>query len=64
MSTDIYLILIPIPMLWKSRLKLIKKIAATVVFGAGLFVLVCAILKSVFVLVVSRDVTFATSAGS
>ncbi|KAH1808447.1 hypothetical protein KXX19_009669 [Aspergillus fumigatus] len=50
-STDIYLILIPIPMLWKSRLKLIKKIAATVVFGAGLFVLVCAILKSVFVLV-------------
>lgn len=38
-------------MLWKSRLKLIKKIAATVVFGAGLFVLVCAILKSVFVLV-------------
>lgn len=59
-STDIYLILIPIPMLWKSRLKLMKKIAATVVFGAGLFVLVCAILKSVFVLVVSRDVTFAT----
>lgn len=51
-------------MLWKSRLKLIKKIAATVAFGAGLFVLVCAILKSVFVLVVSRDVTFATSAGS
>ncbi|KAF4211817.1 hypothetical protein CNMCM5878_002018 [Aspergillus fumigatiaffinis] len=50
-STDIYIILIPIPMLWKSRLKLMKKIAATVVFGAGLFVLVCAILKSVFVLV-------------
>ncbi|KAF7114202.1 hypothetical protein CNMCM5793_007780 [Aspergillus hiratsukae] len=50
-STDIYLILIPIPMLWKSRLKLLKKIAATVVFGAGVFVLVCAILKSVFVLV-------------
>jgi hypothetical protein len=59
-STDIYIILIPIPMLWKSRLKLMKKIAATVVFGAGLFVLVCAILKSVFVLVVSRDVTVAT----
>ncbi|KAJ8195365.1 hypothetical protein LV164_002207 [Aspergillus fumigatus] len=54
-STDIYLILIPIPMLWKSRLKLIKKIAATVVFGAGLFVLVCAILKSVFVLVLAGE---------
>ncbi|RLL97338.1 hypothetical protein CFD26_105727 [Aspergillus turcosus] len=50
-STDIYLILIPIPMLWKSRLKLLKKIAATILFGAGIFVLVCAILKSVFVLV-------------
>ncbi|RHZ66748.1 uncharacterized protein CDV56_108480 [Aspergillus thermomutatus] len=50
-STDIYLILIPIPMLWKSRLKLLKKVAATIVFSAGLFVLVCAILKSVFVLV-------------
>ncbi|KAL2864979.1 uncharacterized protein BJX67DRAFT_383200 [Aspergillus lucknowensis] len=50
-STDIYLILIPIPMLWTSRLKLVKKIAATVVFGFGIFVLVCAILKSVFVLV-------------
>ncbi|GFF25103.1 hypothetical protein IFM46972_01284 [Aspergillus udagawae] len=50
-STDIYLILIPIPMLWRSSLKLMKKIAATIVFGAGLFVLVCAILKSVFVLV-------------
>ncbi|KAL5360110.1 hypothetical protein BJX96DRAFT_174980 [Aspergillus floccosus] len=50
-STDIYLILIPIPMLWRSRLKLLKKVATTIVFGAGLFVLICAILKSVFVLV-------------
>ncbi|PKY07657.1 hypothetical protein P168DRAFT_295382 [Aspergillus campestris IBT 28561] len=49
-STDIYLILIPIPMLWISRLKLLKKVTTTIVFGAGLFVLVCAILKSVFVL--------------
>ncbi|GAO13090.1 hypothetical protein UVI_02024520 [Ustilaginoidea virens] len=49
--TDLYLILIPIPMLWRSRLKTIKKIASSVVLGAGIFVLVCATLKSIFVLV-------------
>lgn len=51
--TDPYLIFIPIPMLWKSSLKLIKKIATTIVLSAGIFVLVCATLKSVFLLVVS-----------
>lgn len=51
--TDPYLIFIPIPMLWKSSLKLIKKIATTIVLGAGIFILVCATLKSVFLLVVS-----------
>ncbi|KAK7421592.1 hypothetical protein QQX98_002059 [Neonectria punicea] len=50
-STDIYLIAIPVPMLWQSTLKTIKKIASTIVLGAGIFVLVCATLKSVFVLV-------------
>lgn len=51
--TDIYLILIPLPMLWRSTLRMIKKIAASIVLGAGIFVLVCACLKSIFVLVVS-----------
>ena len=51
--TDPYLIFVPIPMLWVSRLKLIKKVAATAVLGAGIFVLVCATFKSVFLLVVS-----------
>ncbi|WQF82341.1 hypothetical protein CDEST_07355 [Colletotrichum destructivum] len=50
-STDIYLILIPIPLLWESTLRLAKKIASTIVLGAGIFVLICATLKSVFVLV-------------
>ncbi|TWU73219.1 hypothetical protein ED733_004795 [Metarhizium rileyi] len=49
--TDIYLILIPLPMLWGSSLRFIKKIASTIVLGAGIFVLVCATLKSIFVLV-------------
>ncbi|KAH8678503.1 hypothetical protein BX600DRAFT_546055 [Xylariales sp. PMI_506] len=47
--TDIYLILIPLPLLWESSLKLIKKIAASIVLSAGIFVLVCAILKTYFV---------------
>ena len=52
-SSDLYLILIPLPMLWRSSTKLSKKIAATVVLGAGIFVLVCATLKTIFILVVS-----------
>ncbi|KAH8693698.1 hypothetical protein BGW36DRAFT_301477 [Talaromyces proteolyticus] len=51
LATDPYLIFIPIPMLWKSSLRLLKKIAATIVLSAGVFVLVCATLKSVFLLV-------------
>ncbi|KFY48342.1 hypothetical protein V495_01415 [Pseudogymnoascus sp. VKM F-4514 (FW-929)] len=49
--TDIYLIMIPIPMLWGTRLKLAKKIAATIVLGAGVFVLICSLLKTIFVIV-------------
>ncbi|KAI0446131.1 hypothetical protein F4803DRAFT_505714 [Xylaria telfairii] len=49
--TDIYLILIPLPMLWATSLKLIKKIASSIVLGAGIFVLVSATLKTVFVIV-------------
>lgn len=51
--TDIYLIMVPIPMLWGTSLRLAKKLAATVVLGAGVFVLVCSLLKTVFVITVS-----------
>ncbi|KAK4100639.1 hypothetical protein N658DRAFT_486676 [Parathielavia hyrcaniae] len=50
-SSDIYLILIPLPLLWQSRLRLVEKIASSLVLGAGIFVLVCATLKTVFVIV-------------
>ncbi|PYH80289.1 hypothetical protein BO82DRAFT_313273 [Aspergillus uvarum CBS 121591] len=49
--TDPYLILLPIPMLWGSSLKVIKKIAATIILSAGIFILVCATLKAVFIIV-------------
>lgn len=49
---DIYLILIPIPLLWRSRLRLIEKIASTLVLGAGIFVVACCTIKTVFVITV------------
>lgn len=54
--TDIYLIMIPIPMLWGTKLKLAKKIAATIVLGAGVFVLICSLLKTIFVIVVRHPI--------
>lgn len=53
--TDIYLIMIPLPMLWGTSLKLVKKVLSTFVLGAGVFVLVCSLLKTVFVETVSLN---------
>ncbi|KAJ4985320.1 hypothetical protein SVAN01_09171 [Stagonosporopsis vannaccii] len=50
-STDIFLFFIPIPMLWKSSLQLYKKVAATSVLSAGLLIIICATLKSIYVIV-------------
>jgi hypothetical protein len=52
-TTDLYLLWIPLPMLWKSTLRLYKKIAATLVLGGGVFVIVCVTLKTAFILEVS-----------
>ncbi|SPQ21357.1 7631b3e2-02ea-4778-971f-d3d7b935ac79 [Thermothielavioides terrestris] len=60
-STDIYLIMIPLPLLWGSGLRLIEKIASSIVLGAGIFVLVCATIKTVFVF--SDDANGAELAG-
>ncbi|KAK3987622.1 hypothetical protein QBC44DRAFT_245603 [Cladorrhinum sp. PSN332] len=62
LSTDVYLIVIPLPLLWGSRLRLVEKIGSTLVLGAGIFVLVCATLKTVFVIV--DDVNGAELAGT
>lgn len=57
--TDLYLLAVPLPMLWGTSLRLAKKLAVTAVLGAGIFVLVCSLLKTVFVEIVSsgRDET-------
>ncbi|KAH8803018.1 hypothetical protein F5884DRAFT_824054 [Xylogone sp. PMI_703] len=68
-STDIYLIMIPLPVLWNSRLRLAKKIASSIILSTGVFVLICALLKSIFILVVvsirssSSNKTYRSSTG-
>lgn len=59
-STDTFLFLIPIPMLWKSSLRMSQKLAATLVLSGGVLIVVCAILKSIYVIVVS-DASFTLS---
>ncbi|KAK4124673.1 hypothetical protein N657DRAFT_572064 [Parathielavia appendiculata] len=44
-STDLYLLSIPLPMLWASALKPVKKAGLMVVFGGGLLVVAFAILR-------------------
>lgn len=48
-ATDCYLITIPIPIFLKSTMPLHRKIIITILFGAGIFVTVAAILRSAFV---------------
>ncbi|KAK4664213.1 uncharacterized protein QC763_0083640 [Podospora pseudopauciseta] len=61
-TSDIYLIVIPLPLLWGSRLRLVEKIGSTLVLSAGIFVLVCATLKTIFV--ITDDVNGAELAGA
>lgn len=61
-TTDLYLIFIPVPMLWQSSLKPHKKIGLMLLFSTGLFVVVCATLRCV--LIVTDPVHGAQLAGS
>ncbi|KAK2611425.1 hypothetical protein N8I77_004764 [Diaporthe amygdali] len=51
-ATDLYLISIPLPMLWGSMLKPLKKIALMMIFSSGLFVIACAMIRSILMLTV------------
>ncbi|KAK7457394.1 hypothetical protein Landi51_01527 [Colletotrichum acutatum] len=48
-STDLYLLSIPLPMLWQARLKPIKKWGLLFLFSGGLFVVVCATLRCIMI---------------
>lgn len=61
-STDMYLISIPLPMLWGSRLHKWKKAGLLFLFSGGLFVMVCATLRCYYI--VTNPVEGAQLAGS
>ncbi|GKT54210.1 short-chain dehydrogenase reductase sdr [Colletotrichum tofieldiae] len=60
--TDLYLLSIPIPMLWGAQLPLRKKLGLIVLFSGGIFVTMAGILRCV--LIIANPVTGAQQAGS
>ncbi|KAF9874455.1 hypothetical protein CkaCkLH20_08018 [Colletotrichum karsti] len=48
-STDLYLLSIPLPMLWQAKLKPLKKWGLLFLFSGGLFVVVCATLRCILI---------------
>ncbi|KAI1817239.1 hypothetical protein GGS20DRAFT_582747 [Poronia punctata] len=60
--SDIYLLSIPIPMLWNSSLKLPKKIGLIALFSGGVFIIVCALIRAV--LIITDPIGGAQTAGS
>ncbi|KAI1398260.1 hypothetical protein F4819DRAFT_489745 [Hypoxylon fuscum] len=60
--TDLYLISIPLPMLWQSSLKPLKKFGLIIIFSGGLFIIVCALIRAIFI--VTNPVNGAQQAGS
>ncbi|KAI1840680.1 hypothetical protein JX266_013142 [Neoarthrinium moseri] len=54
-ATDIYLLTIPVPMLWSANIKLWKKLGLIVLFSGGIFVMMAGILRCVLIL--ANDVT-------
>jgi hypothetical protein len=53
--TDLYLLAIPLPMLWQSTLRPVKKAGLMIVFSGGLLVMMCAIMRVHFILSDSND---------
>jgi hypothetical protein len=61
-ATDLYLLTIPIPMLWSAQIQLWKKLGLIVLFSGGIFVMMAGILRCV--LIISNDVTGAQDAAA
>lgn len=56
--TDLYIIWLPMPMLFKSTLPMPTKIALATLFGCGIFVTIAGILRVTYIIYVSRRCTF------
>lgn len=54
-ATDIYLLTIPIPMLWGAQIQTGKKLGLIILFSGGIFVTMAGVLRCV--LIVANDVT-------
>ena len=53
-STDAYLVLTPIPILWCAKLPVIKKIGLIVLFSGAIFVMIAGVLRCILILMVGR----------
>ncbi|KAK4442079.1 hypothetical protein QBC34DRAFT_313847 [Podospora aff. communis PSN243] len=60
--TDIYLMSIPIPMLWRASLRPVKKAGLILLFSGGIFVMIAGILRCILIL--KDQVNGAQQAGS
>ncbi|KAH7047568.1 hypothetical protein B0J12DRAFT_711502 [Macrophomina phaseolina] len=60
--TDMYLMSIPMPMLWKANLEIKRKISLILIFGGGVFVMMAGILRCA--LIIKDPVNGAQAAGS
>ncbi|KAI4162892.1 MAG: hypothetical protein LQ342_003403 [Letrouitia transgressa] len=49
-STDLYLMSVPLPMIWKSRLAMKKKWVLSIMFSGGILIIVAGILRCVLIL--------------
>lgn len=49
-GTDLYLLIIPMPMLWAARMPLRRKLALTAVFSGGIFVTMAGVWRCVLIL--------------
>lgn len=52
-STDLYLLSIPLPMLWGSRMQKWRKVGLLFLFSGGMFDIVCATLRCAIIVTVS-----------
>lgn len=53
LMTDLIIILIPIPIIWPLKITLARKLGLMLMFCAGIFVMIAAILRVYFVMAVS-----------
>ncbi|GME24125.1 hypothetical protein GTA08_BOTSDO03734 [Neofusicoccum parvum] len=49
-ATDLYLLSIPVPMLWRANLAIWRRLSLLIVFSGGIFVILCGIMRCYIVL--------------